>query len=600
MVPYLDCFPEELLRHIIRYCQPYSTTALEQTARRFREVTNEPLLWRYYCLSDFKYWAQEHEFPKKVAGPVLSVNWKSLYKSKHLRYRATCRSLDGILATQTRRLDKIQTIIDLGYDAKDALLQNFSVHPEVEDYLARRYYAEALLTSLHRSVAVREWARLKNGEELALDRLLGAFDLFIPKSGLKSLDEISDRLDGISMLMNLAYPAIDRLTTRDKARAVASFLRVNNLTGIEPDKEYHCLEHNFLGIALSDPRHNSLPLVSATIYCYVAQRVGIDARPCGFPFHVHVIVLPPSGCDVDGNILEAGRQGTPMYMDPFRSDLDTPVADLEYQLAFLGTSPTEQANFLGVSQPLEIVLRCSKNILNSLRHLAQISHKELTSVDVIGAKYAAIWSSMLLSYGTRPTEFRHNLQWLIELLNTEFPLDIHLVEQYVIPLIHGLPEYQDILQSLHAMRGMDEIPRRVKRRSSQVSEIKYKVGQVFRHRRYGYRAVITGWDVECGAGEERIRRMDIDYLKGGRHQNFYHVLYVLLGFCFGYVFDADLVSSVEDRSIRYVAEENIEHMEPELSDIPLALVFVAGKYFKRWDELTKTFVSNIQDEYPER
>ena len=29
-----------------------------------------------------------------------------------------------------------------------------------------------------------------------------------------------------------------------------------------------------------------------------------------------------------------------------------------------------------------------------------------------------------------------------------------------------------------------------------------------------------------------------------------------------------------------------------------ALMDVAGQYFKRWDDLSKQFVSNIEDEYP--
>jgi F-box protein 21 len=53
---------------------------------------------------------------------------------------------------------------------------------------------------------------------------------------------------------------------------------------------------------------------------------------------------------------------------------------------------------------------------------------------------------------------------------------------------------------------------------------------------------------------------------------------------------------VEDTSIRYVAEENIEILEPE---VPTTLMGLAGRYFKRWDEGKRIFVSNIQDEYPE-
>jgi F-box protein 21 len=51
--------------------------------------------------------------------------------------------------------------------------------------------------------------------------------------------------------------------------------------------------------------------------------------------------------------------------------------------------------------------------------------------------------------------------------------------------------------------------------------------------------------------------------------------------------------------VRYVAEENIEIVTPSIVDLPPSFVAIAGKYFKRWDEKEREFVSNIRDEYPE-
>lgn len=53
---------------------------------------------------------------------------------------------------------------------------------------------------------------------------------------------------------------------------------------------------------------------------------------------------------------------------------------------------------------------------------------------------------------------------------------------------------------------------------------------------------------------------------------------------------------VEDRSVRYVAEENIK-MIPQ--DAAPSLMAIAGQHFKRWDESAKKFVSNMRDEYPD-
>ena len=59
---------------------------------------------------------------------------------------------------------------------------------------------------------------------------------------------------------------------------------------------------------------------------------------------------------------------------------------------------------------------------------------------------------------------------------------------------------------------------------------------------------------------------------------------------------ANNVVSVDDTSTRYVAEENIEIVTP---DVPESLMSLAGRYFKRWDPKHHVFVSNIRDEYPD-
>ncbi|KAL4901838.1 hypothetical protein BDW74DRAFT_71034 [Aspergillus multicolor] len=555
--------PEEILYNILLFCDALDSVAVGSTARRFRGVTNEPLLWRHYCQAHFKFWANTPQTP----------DWKALYISRYLIDRATTQLLDSILASQTGRIEKFRSIINFGYDAKDTLLRNLLVDSSAEDYLARRYYAKAILTSLHRTIAIPEWVGLRDGNDIPLANALGAFDLFIPESGFGNFDEINDRLEQILSRFLVEFSDSETASPRGKAGAIAAYLRAHNLTGIEPGREYHCLEHNFLGIALDDPGHNSLPLVSAVIYCHIAQMLGLNARPCGFPFHVHVIVVPPSGLDIDGNKIDT--QGEPIYMDPFRSDQETPPSDMRTQLNFLGASPIEQSAFMGESKTSEIVLRCSKNILNSVQRIIQSS-----AVDVGCARYAALWSSLLLSTHIRPAELHHQLLWLLELVATDFPSDIHLIEKYIAATFRGTPEFEHILESLHVIRAVDEIPKQVKRRSSEHKGISFRVGQVFKHRRYNYTAIITGWDAECGAGEQWMSRMGIDNLQSGRNQSFYHVI-------------------VEDKSVRYVAEENVQIIKPTMSEMPPTLVSVAGKYFKRWDDGSREFVSNILDEYPD-
>ena len=65
--------------------------------------------------------------------------------------------------------------------------------------------------------------------------------------------------------------------------------------------------------------------------------------------------------------------------------------------------------------------------------------------------------------------------------------------------------------------------RAVKRRIADQG-VKFRIGQVFRHKRYAYTAVVVGWDVKCDADEEWIWRNGVDHLDEGRGQAFYNAL----------------------------------------------------------------------------
>lgn len=337
--------------------------------------------------------------------------------------------------------------------------------------------------------------------------------------------QICMKLDGVVTQLATQYPNTDQLTPREKALTVASFLKANNITGIEPGREYHLLEHNFLGVALDDTGHNSLPLVSAAIYCYAAQRIGLNARLCGFPLHVHVIIIPPPGFDVDGNAIGDAKQGDPIYMDPFRSEKETHVSNLQNQLTWLGASSAERFTYLGESHISQVILRCGKNIMNSIQRTEQFPDTHTTLLDLESAKYAALWASILASDPIRPADRRQYVPWLVELLAVEFSFDVHLAERYLAPIFRGLPEHERIMEGLHVMQAVDDEPKQIRRRSSENKNTRYRVGQVFCHRRYNYYAIITGWDTKCEADEYWARTMRIDNLPAGRHQSFYHVLY---------------------------------------------------------------------------
>jgi F-box protein 21 len=135
----IGTLPDEILQHVLFYLS--ATDALlnvQLVSRRFLRMSNEPLLWRFFCQTQFRYWDPKHQMGKKLAGNVGDVDWKTLYLYRMKVDQETSKTLDSILSEQIRRIEKIERIGHYGYDAKDTLLRHCSTSESADDYLARR------------------------------------------------------------------------------------------------------------------------------------------------------------------------------------------------------------------------------------------------------------------------------------------------------------------------------------------------------------------------------------------------------------------------------------------------------------------------------
>ncbi|KAL9594322.1 MAG: hypothetical protein Q9219_007095 [cf. Caloplaca sp. 3 TL-2023] len=190
MAPLLNDLPTEVLFQILLLVPATSVLALQQTSRRFNDLS-QPVLWRHHCRKEFKYWSPEHDLPAKLAQDAANVDWKYIFQKRHVADAAVTRQLEKILSCQTGRIDRSEKIIAHGYDAKDTLLRHLTVSGDAEDVLARRYYSGAVLGGVHRTVALQQWARLKDGQPVPLERALAAFDQFVLHDREGDLDEVS-------------------------------------------------------------------------------------------------------------------------------------------------------------------------------------------------------------------------------------------------------------------------------------------------------------------------------------------------------------------------------------------------------------------------
>lgn len=134
----LSELPIEILHQIISYIPPSSVPTVQTVSRKFNGLP-QPLLWRDHCCTQFKYWSPEHDLQQKLSGAVVESNWKKLFSDRYSIDRSTTRDVNGILASQLKRIEKVERIVGYGYDAKDALLQHLNVVEDAEDVLARRY-----------------------------------------------------------------------------------------------------------------------------------------------------------------------------------------------------------------------------------------------------------------------------------------------------------------------------------------------------------------------------------------------------------------------------------------------------------------------------
>ena len=294
------------------------------------------------------------------------------------------------------------------------------------------------------------------------------------------------------------------------------------------------------------------PVAMVAWLCILAEHLGVDIQPLNYPFRTRVIVLPPPGVDLDGRPLVEGQPAEPMYLDPYHSEGETKVEELRQLLRLYHASPAVQERALRPAPASRMVVFSALTIMLAVHEHRRLDDAADPTRDVRWCKarhwdlessyYGALWALMILCHqlgaalsaaGMNTTTILYSF---LELLETRFPEDVCLVEEEIIPLFRGFDQYRRLVEVVRATRASDIMPKIPRPRNPKIdSRVLYRVGQVFRHRRYRYLAVIIGWDVECSAGNDWVHRMGVNTLPKGRKQSFYHVMLVF-PFSFSHVF----------------------------------------------------------------
>lgn len=536
-------FPDELLGLIIQQViNAKDTITFGLVCKRVWSLVASSPVWRRHCLSTWNNWDARHKLATKLSQPLLQTDWRALYLERVQVDRRAGDLFESVLATQQARGSRMHELAILGADVKDLLIRLWKRTPDdADDVLARRWHAEAILSLEGRHQAIKVWSRLRAGEHVELEDALGAYDEFVlgPSPGVEAL-KLS--LDGIAAAVRESTPHFDSLTIRQKASRISEHLRSEGVVGISDLEEYHALRNNFMSLALNTPseyRRGCLPLQSVAIYCAIARRLGVDARPSNFPRHVHAVITAPADRSLDGELQtddgsSSEAESEMMHMDPFRHNEEVPQGELLAQLSQIGVPPHRYAEFLGPANELEMVLRTGRNILVSVEGLRmpgeQASDEENSELqpDPDAAKYAALWS-LFIQGDSDPvmasTRRRQATRYLLEKLQSDYPQDVDMYAATAPPLLEGLPEHTLVLQlvqQLIAAGREAKIP--VTRPDPDEDPVQHRIGTYFEHKRYGYRGFIVGWDPTCAATANWIVQMRVDDLPRGRDQPFYNIM----------------------------------------------------------------------------
>ena len=376
--------PQEVLHQIVLSLSAFEVATFERICRKFKSLCG-PVVWRHLCIRYFKYWNRSHAFPQRVSKPADETDWKSLFSKRFRTNQEIDHTLNDILNFQSNRTDKVKSIVEHQLDAKDVLLQNTSSDLGKHDILARRYHSNAILGCLHRYISVQQWSEMgmtpQNGSRL--EGALVAFDGFADQEDYVDIAEVSQILDDIADNFQKNFSEFHDLTLREKAVSLARYVRMQNLVGLSngEDVHYHDLQNNFIGHALREERHTSLPLISVAIYCSIARRLGLDTGPCCFPFHVIAVVR--------------SEEQESFYFDPFQSAEEIPISSLITQLESMGASQHDFEKLLGIAPTTHVVGRCARNIITSIQTLPRVLGGDLRP-STESAFYAALWALLII------------------------------------------------------------------------------------------------------------------------------------------------------------------------------------------------------------
>jgi F-box protein 21 len=401
-------------------------------------------------------------------------------------------------------------------------------------FISQRWYATSALQFLHRRRAVQILRRIVAGEDVSIEEGLSYFDLFNMEADESSPEEAAQILDDLAARFISQTPSMSQLSTKEKVLVLCEFMKQEGFRAATSE-EYRKVQSAYIGISLRTTRAY-IPLPYAAIFCSLAKRIGLDAHMCGYPFHVLAIVKEDNGENI--------------YVDPSCSKGDERIRDLNKLKDDLQGLAESVEDHVRPSPTQDMIIRTCQNIFQSLRHginyVVAVEGRRHSAALSRSDMYASLIASILLG---RQRGVGGISRDLLTFMSEDVYMDVCFLEEDIFRMAGANLALRELIsRKCTYLRELDSAVKPPRRRSEEKKAIKvnhlspflyhslpilteflqYTVGTVFTHKQYGYHAIVFGWTPTCEppGGEAWIEQMRVDDLQGGRHQPFYHSLFV--------------------------------------------------------------------------
>ncbi|CAE6476624.1 unnamed protein product [Rhizoctonia solani] len=409
-----------------------------------------------------------------------------------------------------------------------------------KDWIQRRWWARQALGTMARASAVNAMSKVFKDEKPDPTTFENA-RLF--EEGIKALSglmganvaEIGHNYDNLARACGRHLESIGIITDPRSYEfdleafsvGVCNWMASQGFKKAHGDHYYDLMNHFPHKFMTSNRR--TLPMSLVYTFVAIVTRLGLRASPVGFPGHVHAwIALPDSGPEWEDGSLA---------VDVFRSQEEAILTQetLMTKLEALGVPESQRRSLIAPSPAADMVFRAANNILHSVTSVRVQNTMDLSVSPETRA--AALYASATSFLIARPeaADASRFIGGIMSVVKEYFPLDTEPVLSRALGQLLTRDPHQSIgFQLRHVVDRLKQEFIEVNGRGP----VQWWVGLVFRHRKFGYMGLVTGWDKECKADEDWIQAVGVNQLPRGRHQPFYSVV-------------------GEDGGTRYVAEENI-------------------------------------------